>query len=93
MTDEPPDPAEVRAQLFEAMAAQIRLNKDAKFGGALLAVPPGDGMSPGCEPFSHIAFNQEEAAIFWSVVKTLAQVAEAAMEHAQRGGGQGFGRR
>jgi hypothetical protein len=86
MTDEPPDPVETRARLFESMAAQIRLNKDAKFGGALLAVPPGDG-----EPFCHIAFNQDEAAIFWSIVQTLAQMAQAAMEQAARG--QGFGRR
>lgn len=86
MTDEQPDTAESRAQLFEAMAAQIRLNKDAKFGGALLAVPPGEQ-----EPFSFITFNQDEAAIFWSIVQTLATMAQAAMEQTQRQ--QGFGRR
>lgn len=87
MTDEfPVEEFEKRARLFESMATQIRLNKDAKFGGALLAVPPADG-----EPFAHIAFNQDEAAIFWSIVKTLAQMAEAAMEQAARG--QGFSRR
>ena len=86
MTDESPDPVETRARLFESMAAQIRLNKDAKFGGALLAIPPGDDG----EPFSFIAFNQDEAAIFWSIVQTLGQMAQAAMEQASRG--QGFGR-
>ena len=69
------------------MAAQIRLNKDAKFGGALLAIPPGDDG----EPFCFITFNQDEAAIFWSIVQTLGQMAQAAMEQASRG--QGFGRR
>jgi hypothetical protein len=87
MSDELPiEEFEKRARLFESMAAQIRLNKDAKFGGALLAVPPGDG-----DPFAHIAFNQDEAAIFWSIVKTLAVMAESAMEQAQRQ--QGFNRR
>jgi hypothetical protein len=80
MSDEPPDPVEVRAKLFEDIAAQIRLNRDAKFGGALLAVPPGiDG-----QPFSFITFNQDEAAIFWGVVETLAQVAKTSLEQAQR---------
>jgi hypothetical protein len=86
MTDEPLDPVETRARLFESMAAQIRLNKDAKFGGALLAIPPGDDG----EPFSFITFNQDEAAIFWSIVQTLGQMAQAAMEQAARGQ---FGRR
>jgi hypothetical protein len=88
MSDELPDPVETRARLFESMAAQIRLNKHAKFGGALLAIPPGDGT----EPFSFITFNQDEAAIFWSIVQTLGQMAQSAMEQASRGG-QGFGRR
>jgi hypothetical protein len=88
MSDEPVpiEEFEKRARLFEQMAAQIRMNKDAKFGGALLAVPPGDG-----EPFAHIAFNQNEAAIFWSIVETLAQMAKEAMQQAQRQ--QGFNRR
>lgn len=89
MTDEQPiDETEKRAILFEQMAAQIRLNKDAKFGGALLAIPPGEGS----EPFSFITFNQDEVAIFWSIVETLGKVAQNNIEHAQRGG-QGFGRR
>ena len=37
MSDEQPiDEFEKRARLFEEMARQVRLNKDAKFGGAFL---------------------------------------------------------
>ncbi len=83
MTDDTqPDPAEERAKLFDQMAAQIRLNKDAKFGGAFLMIPPGDG-----EPFSSLMLNQEEPSIFWAAVKTLADVALGALEKAQRMGG------
>jgi len=38
MNDQP-GPSEARALLFEQMAAQIRMNKDAIFGGAFLMVP------------------------------------------------------
>jgi hypothetical protein len=84
MNDQPEqrDITEERAKLFEAMAAQIRLNRDAKFGGAILAIPPGDA-----EPFESIMFRQEEAAIFWSTVQTLAKIALEAAEKLNR---QGF---
>lgn len=76
MTDEPLiDESEKRAVLFEDMAKQIRLNKDAKFGGAFLVLPPADG-----EPFSSIMLNQDEPSIFWGAVKTLAEVAMAALD-------------
>ena len=85
MSDEvPQDPSEVRAQLFEAMAAQIRLNKDAKFGGAFLLVPPGDA-----EPAGSLMLNQEQPGIFWAAVKTLADIAINETDKAN----QGFGRR
>ena len=74
--------AEQRAKLFEQMAARIRLNKDAKFGGAFLVVPPADG-----EPFSIILLDQEEAPIFWGALKGLYEVAIAAI-----GRQPGFGR-
>lgn len=77
--------AEARAALFDEMARQIRLNKDAKFGGAFLMAPPADG-----EPFSSLMLNQDEASIFWAAVKTLADVAMNALERGQRQ--QGFGR-
>jgi len=89
MTDEP-NPAHVaaenRALLFEQMAAQIRLNRDAKFGGAFLVVPPADGQT-----FSSLMLNQDEQSIFWAAVKTLAEVAMAGLDALQRQ--QGFGRR
>jgi hypothetical protein len=85
MSDDQPDPSEARALLFEQMAAQIRLNKAAKFGGAFLMIPPTlDG-----EPFSSLMLNQDEPSIFWAAVKTLADVAMQALDPRNR---QGFGR-
>jgi hypothetical protein len=82
MSDEQPiEEYEKRAVLFDQMAAQIRLNKDAKFGGAFLMVPPTG------EPFSSLMLNQEEPSIFWAAVQTLAKVALDALEKLQR---QGF---
>ena len=77
------DPSETRALLFEQMAAQIRLNKAAKFGGAFLMIPP-DG-----DPFSSLMLNQDEPSIFWAAVKTLAEMAMQALDPRNR---QGFGR-
>ena len=85
MTDEP-DEAEKRAQTFEAMAAQIRLNKAAKFGGAFLFIPPGQGV----DPFLSLMLNQEQPGIFWAAVKTLADMALQELDKSQRQ--QGFGR-
>lgn len=85
MTDEPLDEIEQRAKLFDEMAAQIRLNHAAKFGGAFLMVPPGG------DPFSSLMLNQEEPSIFWAAVKTLAEVAMGQLERQARGQ-QGFGR-
>jgi hypothetical protein len=81
--DQPGDEPEKRAAMFEQMAAQIRLNKDATFGGAFLVIPPGEG-----EPFSSLMLNQDEPSIFWGAVKTLAEVAMGALERAARQ--QGF---
>lgn len=85
MTDEQPiEEFEKRALLFEEMARQIRLNKDAKFGGAFLMVPPeGD-------PFSSLMLNQDQPSIFWAAVKTLAEVAMNALDPRNQ---QGFQRR
>ena len=83
MSDEQPDPSEARAALFAKMAEQILLNKGAAFGGAFLMIPPDQG-----EPFSSLMLNQEEPSIFWAAVKTLADVAMAALDQRQRQ--QGF---
>lgn len=83
MSDEVPrDPVEERAILFDQMAAQIRLNRDAKFGGAFLMVPPGDG-----EPFSSLMLNQDEPSIFWAAIQTLAGIAMTSLERVQRQAG------
>lgn len=79
--EERPDPAEGRARLFDAMAAQIRLNKDATFGGAFLMVPPeGD-------PFSSLMLNQAEPSIFWAAIQTLSKVALDILDRSQRQSG------
>ena len=84
MTDEQPDPSEARAAMFEDMARQIRLNKDAKFGGAFLVVPPSDG-----EPFQSLMLGQDEPSIFWGAVKTLAEVAMQALDPRNQQGFRG----
>jgi hypothetical protein len=76
MTDDQlPDEFEKRATMFEEMAAQIRLNRNAKFGGAFLIIPPGDG-----EPFSSLMLNQEEQGVFWGALKSLVEMAMNALE-------------
>ncbi len=85
MYDEQPiHEAEKKALLFEDMARQIRLNKDAKFGGAFLVCPPADG-----EPFSSLMLNQDEPSIFWGAVKTLAEVALQALDPRNQQGFRG----
>jgi hypothetical protein len=76
------EPNEKRAQLFEEMARQIRLNKDVKFGGAFVVVPPSDA-----DPFLSLMLNQEEPAIFWSAIQTLAKIALDAVEKSARQSG------
>lgn len=50
---------------FEAMAAQIRLNKDGKFGGAFLLVPPlGTGA-----PVELMTISDQNPGHFWMSVK------------------------
>lgn len=75
-----------RALLFENMARQIRLNKDARFGGAFVLIAPGDGV----EPIMSLMLNQEEPAIFWSSLQTIANMAVQALDNKPRQ--QGFGR-
>jgi hypothetical protein len=77
------DAAEDRAKLFEAFAAQLRLNKDARFGGAFLIVPPADA-----EPFSSLMLNQDQPGVFWGAMKSLVEMALLEIDSAQRQ--QGF---
>lgn len=73
----------MRAQFFDNMAAQIRLNRDAKFGGAFVLLPPMDG-----EPVSSLMLNQEEPSIFWASLQTIANMAIQTLDKNQRQ--QGF---
>ena len=72
-----------RADMFKAMAERIERNADAKFGGAFVLLPPGDG-----EPFMSLMLDQEEAAIFWSALQTIANMAVQTLDTVQRQ--QGF---
>lgn len=63
MSDQPYDPEEI-AQRFEAMAAQIRLNKDAKFGGAFLLVPP----PMTGKVIESLVLSDQNPGLFWSMV-------------------------
>ena len=74
--------AERRAAYFDAMAQQIRLNKEAKFGGAFLLVSPDLD-----EPEQMLMLNHDQPGIFWAAVQTLAQQAIAAIDQLQRRGG------
>lgn len=63
MSDQPYD-AEAIAKRFEDLAARIRLNKDAKFGGAFLLVPPpltGNVIET-------LVLSDQNPGLFWSVV-------------------------
>lgn len=74
--------AERRAQIFDAMASQLRLNKDAKFGGAFVMIPPDSDVD-----YQALLLNQEQPGIFWAAVKTLADIAVQTIEQAQRRAG------
>lgn len=59
--------AEEIAKKFEAMAAQIRLNKDGKFGGAFLLIPPpmtGNMVET-------LVLSDQNGGLFWSSIKAL----------------------
>jgi hypothetical protein len=59
--------AEEIAQRFEALAARIRLNKDASFGGAFLLVPP-----PATGNIVEtLVLSDQNPGVFWSLVKGM----------------------
>ena len=69
-----PTDADAIAQRFEAMAAQIRLNKDGNFGGAFLLIPPHLTGTP----IETLLRSNQNPGLFWSSIKALvdAQVKE-----------------
>jgi hypothetical protein len=71
--------AEEIAQRFEAMAAQIRLNKAGKFGGAFLLVPPP--MTGNI--VETLVLSDQNAGLFWSAVKALVDAEFKALQDRQ----------
>lgn len=87
MTDEQPlSETERRARMFEQMAAQIRKNEDAKFGGAFLLIPP-DTPEEGWH--ASLMLNQEQPGIFWAAIQTMAGIGVQEAEKLQRQMGYG----
>ncbi len=86
MTEETPD----NAKPFTDMAARIDLNRDNKFGGAFVIVPPGEGLEP---MHTLILDGQQNAAAFWSMLQTTCQVALNELENVARRQQGGFGGR
>ena len=74
---------------FRAMADRMALNGDGNFGGAFVVVPPKEGG----EPFETLILDsKQDAAQFWTLLKTKCDVALSELEQKQRATGT-FGRR
>lgn len=72
------DPEEI-ALRFEAMAAQIRLNKAGKFGGAFLLVPPpltGNVVES-------LVLSDQNGGLFWSAIKAMIDAEFKALQDRQ----------
>lgn len=79
--------AEEIAKRFEAMAAQIRLNKDGKFGGAFLLVPPAQTGNV----VETLVLSDQNAGLFWATVKMLIDAQYKTLQD-QQNFQQSFGR-
>lgn len=78
MSDErkPPD----RGMPFEGMAARIRANAAADFGGAFVVVPPGDN-----DPVAYLTLDsRQDPAMFWANIKAIAELTISEMDEKQR---------
>lgn len=77
--------AEAVAQLFDRMAARVRLNKDSEFGGAFVLVPPtGFG-----DPVDSLLLNTPNASLmFWHHLKSICDQTIKTMEAQQRFSGR-----
>jgi hypothetical protein len=73
---------------FRAQADQIDLNRGPNFGGAFVIVAPD-----GSVESAFILDGKPNAAQFWSMISTKAQIAIAEAEADQRSGQAGFGHR
>lgn len=71
------------AQRFEAMAAQIRLNKAGKFGGAFLLIPPPLAGAA----VETLVLSDQNAGLFWTTIKGLVDAEfKTLQDRAARGG-------
>jgi hypothetical protein len=77
--------AEALAATFDQMAAQIRLNKDANFGGAFVLVPP-----PGVgSPVDALIMNSTNASMmFWTNLQSIVSETIKALVEQQRMAGR-----
>ena len=73
--------AEALAATFDQMAAQIRLNKNANFGGAFVLVPP-----PGVgAPVDSLIMNSQNASMqFWVNLKLIVDDTMTQLKDQQR---------
>lgn len=74
------------AKPFRDMADRIDLNKEQGFCGAFVLVPPGEGFAA-----TLILNDEENPGMFWSLVKTRAEIEINKLDDAERN--PGFGRR
>lgn len=79
---------EAVAKMFDEMAARIRLNKDSKFGGVILLVPPG-GLG---NPIVHLLLSDQNPGYFWSSTKAMIEQEYRAVEDGVRQQGQMYRR-
>ena len=77
------------ADPFTTMAIRITHNEDAKFGGACVIVPPGDG-----KPVELLMFAEGTGteAQFWTTIISLAQTAISEIDQ-KKLAARGFGAR
>lgn len=80
---------EKTATPFLAMADRIEMNRDQPFAGAVVIVPPD-----GAKTIELLLLTEADQAMFWSMIKTKAEIRmqELANEEAQRTTGWGMRR-
>lgn len=82
--------SEVIAAHFDAMAAQVRLNGDASFGGCFVVVPPA---SAGTPVETLILDREQDPLQFWRLLMEKCKATVEALEAAARTQNSYYGRR
>lgn len=81
MTDLVEQPRFEAPERFRAMAHDIEHNGSAKFGGAVVIIPPPNGG----EPIELLMLDlKADPAQFWSTIKTRIEIKLAELDQAQR---------